>query len=143
MHYVLEDPAYVDLESLYQAAGGKPFVVAVINREELAKLEDTELRTRLEQLREKVCLKKKEFNLNDIVRDHPQIIETVVIDTGNAHESNLGSATNFSQLVRKMNQACKTAVKSRKQWRRGRSGRKERGQAVSTNSRVNHSGQLG
>lgn len=137
-YYVLQNPEYVDLDTLHDAAHGEPFVVAVINRDELKNIDDDYLKTKIQGLRQKTPLKKEDFSLDKIMMEYPQIIETVVIDTGDSNHTD----RDFIEIFRKLAQAAKVAVKSRKTWRRGRSNQ-ARGPAVSINSRVNHHGQLG
>lgn len=140
----MSNPKILDMMELAQKVDDQPFTAMVINRTHLHCMSNAKIRDALLGLSssdEPVLQGDSSIDWDDIMVQHPQVVETVAIHLGNMKSQKLDRHS--PSLLRLIKQAAHFSLKNRKPWQRGKVHNVQKGTAVPMLSRLNHFGELG
>jgi hypothetical protein len=139
----MPDPRVLDLMHLKIQVNDNPFTAIIVNRSQIHLVGNKDHREKLYTLSRNDhprLVKHGDIGWDEIMVQHPQVIETMAIHLGNM---NTGGGRFTRKLLRHIKQACYFCLQHRKPWSRGKNHAGQRGRAVAMLSRLNHFGELG
>lgn len=164
--HAMPNPKYLDMRALSERVNGAPFTVFALNMGEVARVEDEALRRTLESLEEETLIGER-VDWDHIVKTYPKVVECIAMDLGveaavvaaeqeevkkskSARRRARKGKKGLQELINKLKDieqhfqhAVRLSCKFRAHWARGSAGSAELGDAVGTQMRLDHGGNVG